>query len=74
MLKIARRNAKQEKINVSLLQGDMRNISVGKFDAAITIFNAIGHLTKSGFEKAMRNIHRNLHDGGIYVFDIFNLN
>lgn len=74
MLKIAKKKSQQEKIKVPLLHGDMRTIKVGKFDAAITIFNAIGHLTKSGFEKAMCNIHRNLNDGGIYVFDILNLN
>src|SRR5579862_5599676 len=72
MLKIAKNKAKQEKISVQLLLGDMRTIQVGKFDAALTIFNSIGHLTKAGFEKAMRNIHSNLHNGGIYVFDIFN--
>jgi ubiquinone/menaquinone biosynthesis C-methylase UbiE len=73
MLKVARSKAKQNKINVKLLHGDMRTIKVGQFDAAITIFNAIGHLTKAGFEKAMQNIYKNLNDGGIYVFDIFNL-
>lgn len=74
MLKIAKRKAKHEKINIKFLRGDMRNIQVGKFDAAITIFNAIGHLTKAGFEKTMRNIHSNLNDNGIYIFDIINLN
>lgn len=74
MLKIAERKAKQEKVKIKFLRGDMRNIKVGKFDAAITIFNAIGHLTKAGFAKTMRNIHRNLNDGGIYIFDILNLN
>lgn len=73
MLKIAKRKAKKEKINIKFLRGDMRNIRVGKFDAVITIFNAIGHLTKSDFEKTMRNIRRNLHDNGIYLFDILNL-
>ena len=73
MLKIAKRKAKKSKASVKLLRGDMRTIKVGKFDAAITIFNAIGHLTKAGFEKTMRNIHDNLNDGGIYVFDIINL-
>jgi 2-polyprenyl-3-methyl-5-hydroxy-6-metoxy-1,4-benzoquinol methylase len=73
MLKIAKRKASQEKLNIKFLQGDMRNIRVGKFDAAITIFNAIGHLTKAGFEKTMRNIYQNLNAGGIYVFDIINL-
>ena len=51
----------------------MRTIQVGQFDAVITMFNAVGHLTKAGFEKAMGNIHRNLKNGGLYVFDIFNL-
>lgn len=74
MLKIAQRKAKQEKIKIKFLRGDMRSIKVGTFDAAITIFNAIGHLTKTGFAKTMRNIHRNLNDGGIYIFDILNLN
>lgn len=58
---------------MKLLHGDMRTIRVGQYDAAITIFNAIGHLTKAGFEKAMRNIYQNLNDGGIYMFDILNL-
>ncbi|OGT41716.1 MAG: hypothetical protein A3F42_06865 [Gammaproteobacteria bacterium RIFCSPHIGHO2_12_FULL_37_34] len=74
MLKIAKRKAKQEKVKIKFLRGDMRTIKVGKFDAAITIFNAIGHLTKTGFAKTMRNIHRNLNDGGIFIFDIINLN
>ena len=51
----------------------MRKIKVGQFDAIITIFNAVGHLRKSDFEKTMRNIHRNLNKNGIYVFDIINL-
>lgn len=73
LLDIAREKARQGKIDVTFKDGDMRTIKVGHFDAVITIDNAVGHLTKSGFEKAMRNIHRNLNDGGIYVFDILNL-
>ncbi len=59
--------------NLTFIDGDMRNVKVGKFDAVITIFNAIGHLTKADFEKALQNINANLKDGGIYIFDIFNL-
>lgn len=73
MLKIASSKAKKEKLSVKLLKGNMRTIEVGKFDAVITIFNAIGHLTKFDFEKAMKNIHSNLKDGGLYIFDINNL-
>ncbi len=73
LLKIAREKAKKEKLSLKFIDGDMRTIKVGSFDAAITMFNAVGHLTKSGFEKAMQNVRNNLKDGGIYVFDIFNL-
>lgn len=73
LLKIARKKAKKEKRNIRFIDGDMRSIKVGSFDAAITMFNAVGHLTKSDFEKAIRNIHKNLKDDGIYVFDIMNL-
>ena len=47
---------------------------VGQFDAVITIFNAVGHLTKQDFKKAIQNIYTNLNDRGLYVFDIYNLN
>jgi ubiquinone/menaquinone biosynthesis C-methylase UbiE len=73
LLEIAREKSLNEKIDIMFIDGDMRTLQAGQFDAAITIFNAVGHLTKVGFEKAMRNIHSNLKDGGIYIFDIFNL-
>ncbi len=73
LIKLARVKAKKEKLKLKFIDGDMRNLKVGKFDAVITIFNAVGHLTKSGFEQAMKNINQNLKEGGIYVFDIFNL-
>jgi 2-polyprenyl-3-methyl-5-hydroxy-6-metoxy-1,4-benzoquinol methylase len=73
MLKIAKSKAKKEKLDIKFLKGDMRTAQYGKFDAVITIFNAVGHLTKLDFEKAIQNIHSNLNDGGLYIFDIFNL-
>lgn len=73
LLKLARQRAKKEKFNIKFYDGDMRTLKLGSFDAAITIFNAVGHLSKSGFEKAMKNINNNLKLGGIYVFDILNL-
>lgn len=74
MLKIARNKAQKAKLNIEFRQGDMRFTKIGKFDAALSIFNAVGHLTKIGFEKAMRNIYQNLNEDGLYIFDIFNLN
>lgn len=74
MLKVAKERAKKNKINADFLLGDMRISKIGKFDTVVTIFNAVGHLTENGFKKAMRNVYSNLDNGGLYIFDIFNLN
>lgn len=73
MLKIAKDKAQKEKLDVKLIKGDVRTTQIGEFDVVITIFNAIGHLTKRDFEKSMRNIRANLNRHGLYIFDIFNL-
>ena len=74
MLRIARNKAKKANLSIKFIKGDMRTLHVGMFDAVLTIFNAIGHLTKSDFEKSVQNIADNLKKGGLYIFDIFNLN
>lgn len=74
MLKIAKNKAKKAKLDIKFSKGDMRTTKAGKFDAAITIFNAIGHLTRSDFAKTLQNIQENLKYKGLYIFDIFNLN
>jgi ubiquinone/menaquinone biosynthesis C-methylase UbiE len=73
MLQVAKSKSNEYHGNISFKLGDMRTTKLGKFDAVITIFNAIGHLTKRDYEKSLRNIHSNLKNGGIYIFDIFNL-
>lgn len=73
MLSLAEEKAKAREIKVKLAQGDMRTSQLGQFDAVVTIFNAIGHLTQSDFSLALKNIHKNLQPGGLYIFDIFNL-
>ncbi len=73
MLKIAKQKAKLKQLKIKFLQGDCRTVHAGQFDAAITIFNAIGHLTREDFKLTIQNINRNLNPGGLYIFDIFNL-
>ena len=73
LLDIARKKAREQHVSVTFIDGDVRKVRLGKFDAVITIFNAVGHLTKDDFEVALHNIYHNLKQGGIYVFDIFNL-
>ncbi len=73
MLKIAQQKAKLKKLNIPFLESDCRTIHAGQFDAAITIFNSIGHLTREDFKHTIQNTRRHLNPGGLYVFDIFNL-
>ena len=73
MLQIAKDKVQQENLDVKFIQADMRTVNVGQFDAVISIFNAVGHLTKADFEIAMQNIYNNLKSNGLYIFDIFNL-
>jgi ubiquinone/menaquinone biosynthesis C-methylase UbiE len=73
LIEQAKSKAKKMNRDITFIDGDMRNVKVGKFDAVITIFNAIGHLTKADFEIALQNVRANLKDNGIYIFDIFNL-
>lgn len=67
LLEQARKKAITEGLELTFIDGDMRDLKVGQFDAVITIFNAIGHLTTPDFEKALQNIHANLKEGGVYV-------
>ena len=72
LLDIAKSKAQSPSNHVTLSQGNICSSNVGHFDAVISIFNAIGHLNKTNFEKAINNIYHNLYDQGLYIFDIFN--
>jgi len=73
LIESARNKAKAMNRDIVFLNGDMRTVKVGKFDAVITIFSAIGHVSKADFELTLQNVRDNLKDDGIYIFDIFNL-
>jgi 2-polyprenyl-3-methyl-5-hydroxy-6-metoxy-1,4-benzoquinol methylase len=73
MIKIAKKKALEKDNALKFSLGDMRTVRTVEYDAVITIFNAIGHLTKPDFQKTIQNIYLNLIRGGLYVFDIFNL-
>lgn len=74
MISVANDKLKELKRKERFLVGDMRNIKFGKADAVITMFNAIGHLSKTDFEKSLLNFKENLKPKGYYIFDIYNLN
>lgn len=70
MLKIAKKKAQD--LRIKFYHGDIRTAKYGKFDAVIAMFNAIGHLTKKEFKKAIRNVGENLKPNSLFIFDIFN--
>jgi SAM-dependent methyltransferase len=71
--KVMLASARKKCPTLSFKQADIRKAHLGRFDAVISIFNAIGHLSKKDFEKALKNIRKSLNEDGIYIFDIFNL-
>lgn len=73
MIETAKEKASQKELDLKFTLGDIRTSKIGKFDSIISIFNAVGHLTKDDFSIAMRNVADNLNENGIYVFDNFNL-
>lgn len=53
---------------IDFIVEDIRKIKLNTtLDSVITTFNAIGHLTHSGFEMAIRNIYSHLNQGGLYI-------
>lgn len=71
MLKIAKNKAKGMK-NISFKQGDMCSENYGIFDACISIFNSVGHLSEEDFVRFLKNAYQHLEVGGVFVFDILN--
>ncbi|PKL50749.1 MAG: hypothetical protein CVV42_01740 [Candidatus Riflebacteria bacterium HGW-Riflebacteria-2] len=70
MLKIAKKKAKG--LKVRFVKTDMRNARLGEHDAAICIFNAIGHLTRHECCAFFENARKHLNPNGIFVTDILN--
>ena len=73
MIEQARKKAqKLTDVSLNFCVADMVNAVLGKFDAAICIFNAIGHLTQNQFIEFLKNAYNQLYDDGLLIFDIFN--
>ncbi|GAB1353587.1 class I SAM-dependent methyltransferase [Erysipelotrichia bacterium] len=70
MLKTAK--IKARKTPIKFMTGDMRDCDPGCFDAAICIFNAIGHLSKADCRVFFTNALQHLNPGGLLVIDILN--
>ncbi len=71
MVDRAHRKAAAAGVAITFAQADMRDVSLGRFDAIISMYNAIGHLSTADFARTLRNAAAQLEEGGLYVFDIF---
>lgn len=73
MIQIAREKAeKHGDLPLSFFVADMIDANFGSFDAAICIFNAIGHLNSQECESFFKNVYGQLKAGGLFIVDIFN--
>ena len=78
MLEVCRQRLKDEPIEVqdqvTLIQGDMRDFSLGKtFSLVTTPFRPFQHLlTVEDQVSCLTSIHRHLEPGGVLILDIFN--
>ena len=76
MLKIAREKSKDLAIdhNISFRPGDMRSYQpLGKFDACLCMFAALGYLSDhQQVLAALNSMHRHLRGNGLLIFDVWN--
>jgi|GEM_PF-1925163 len=75
MIEEAKKKARSRKqAKVEFFVKDMRNANFGnkRFDCVLTLFNAIAHVTKDGFNETVKNVGQNLNPNGYYIVDIIN--
>jgi len=75
MLAVARQKAEKLSSQVEFYNQDMRslNLKKGPFDAAICLFDSIGHVvTNKALTQTLQGIHHHLHADGLFVFEFWN--
>ncbi len=72
MLEKAKIKATHYQAKINFHQADMRSVALGTFDAILSMYNAIGHLSPADFAATIRNAAAQLTPGGILIFDTFN--
>lgn len=74
LLKLAKKRASEEGVKINFHRKDMRNFSIGKFDAAYILFSSILHLyTSRDLISHFDAVNRNLKKGGLYIIDLSDL-
>ncbi|HOJ20926.1 MAG TPA: class I SAM-dependent methyltransferase [Armatimonadota bacterium] len=72
MLSVAREKARQQGRDIPFMHGDMRTLSLpDRYDLAVCLYDSINYLlTLEDVTQAFASVHRVLHPGGLYIFDV----
>lgn len=72
-LEIAKRDAKEKRVGVKYMQGDMRElIFTDEFDRVLLLYTAFGYFEDEENFKVLRNVARALKPGGLFCLDMHN--
>ena len=71
MLEVARKKAKERRLNIEFIQGDIRNMGLNqKFDAVISMFAVISYqITNEDLMSVFKTASRHLKKNGLFIFD-----
>ncbi len=72
MLTEAEFKARNANTSIRFVASDMRNFSLySKADAVLCLLDSMNYLTKpSDFAQTLASVHKNLSDGGVFIFDV----
>lgn len=72
MLELAQKKAKEEKVAIDFVLGDMTRMKFdGNFDTATCWFDSMNYVLKnSDLKKVFSGVHAALEDGGLFIFDM----
>lgn len=76
LLKVARQDAKEAKVNINFVQSDIRNFCISsKFDLVVNLFTSFGYFENDEQNFILFDIVKNsLVENGYFVLDYFNEN
>ena len=74
LLREAARAAKEHGVEISLVQGDMRQLPFAdaSFDAVVNLFTAFGYFSDAENEHVLAEVVRVLRPGGCFLIDVAN--
>jgi ubiquinone/menaquinone biosynthesis C-methylase UbiE len=72
MLAVARQKAEARRLDIPLIQADMRNFDLQqRFDAVLCVYDSINYVVdETELESVFRSVSKHLHPSGLFIFDV----